>query len=162
MEAVSMLAASLPARSPRKPVDLPQPVIQIRSFDARKAPCPRCKRLCSRESRLIRTAHDLGSLQNNRPLDLEIHYSYHHCKPCNKWFANPALGKLLPEYKQYTQAVIDTALAYVTEQNQPLRDASWCMWRFHRVFVPWITIRNWVLAAGKKNQPRPRLPARRS
>lgn len=134
----------------KETVSLPEPVVQIRSFDAKKAPCPLCHRPSRRESRLVRRAHALGSLPANQPLELEIHYSYHICDHCHKRFANPAVGQLLPPNSQYTQAVIDTALDYVTEQNLPLREASWCMWRYHRVFVPWITIRNWVVAAGKK------------
>lgn len=139
-------------------VCLPEPVVQIRSFDAKKAHCPICGQLARRESRLIRRAHDLGSLRANRPLELEIHYSYHICDRCHKRFVNPAVEQLLPPNSQYTQAVINIALGYVTEQGLPLREASWCMWRYHRVFVPWITIRNWVVAAGGKNQPGRGLP----
>jgi hypothetical protein len=132
-------------------ISIPEPIVQIRSFDTKKASCPLCGHYAPRVSRLIRRAHDVGSLQANRPLELEIHYSYHDCNRCHKGFANPAVGQLLPANSQYTQAVIDTALAYVTEQGLPLRESSWCLWRYHRVFVPWITIRNWVVAAGGKN-----------
>ena len=42
------------------------------------------------------------------------------------------------------------ACRLVVEDGLPYRDASWTLWRDHRVFVPFATIQNWVEAGGKK------------
>jgi len=46
--------------------------------------------------------------------------------------------------------VVSLAVRLVVEDGLPYRGASWHLWRDHRVFVPWSTIKNWVEATGKK------------
>jgi len=51
---------------------------------------------------------------------------------------------------QYTHRVVSLAVRLVVEDGLPYRATSWHLWRDHRVFVPWSTIKNWVEATGKK------------
>jgi hypothetical protein len=51
----------------------------------------------------------------------------------------------------YTNAVVELAVRIVVEDGLPYREASWHLWRDHRVFVPFSTIQNWIEASGKKN-----------
>jgi hypothetical protein len=44
------------------------------------------------------------------------------------------------------------AVRLVVEDGLPYRAASWQLWRYHRVFVPFATLQNWVEAGGKKSQ----------
>ena len=52
----------------------------------------------------------------------------------------------------YTHRVVHMAVRLVVEDGLPYRHASWHLWRDHRVFVPWSTIKNWVEATGKKSR----------
>ena len=58
---------------------------------------------------------------------------------------------LAPPKSAYTNVVIELAVRLVVDDGLPYRNASWHLWRDHRVFVPFATIQNWVEAAGKKN-----------
>jgi hypothetical protein len=46
--------------------------------------------------------------------------------------------------------VIALVLRVVVEDGLTYRNASWHLWRGHRVFVPFATIQNWVEAGGKR------------
>jgi len=52
----------------------------------------------------------------------------------------------------YTHRAVALAVRLVVEDGLPYRAASWHLWRDHRVFVPFATIRNWVEAGGKKSR----------
>jgi hypothetical protein len=52
----------------------------------------------------------------------------------------------------YTHRVVCLAVRLVVEDGLPYRSASWHLWRDHRVFVPWSTIKDWVEATGKKSR----------
>jgi hypothetical protein len=60
-----------------------------------------------------------------------------------------------PVHFQRGQSTIhhnDTAVRRVVEDGLPYRAAEWALWRDHRVFVPYATIRNWVEAGGGKRR----------
>lgn len=146
-----MLSPITPVAQAEK-VEIPRPILRILHFDTKKARCPNCHTFCSRENRGQRRAHHLGSLLLDRPVDLEIRFANYYCPNCQKYFVHPGVNKIISPYAQYTHAVKETALAYLTEQGLPLREASWALWRHHRVFVPFATLHNWVLEAGGKNR----------
>jgi len=50
-----------------------------------------------------------------------------------------------------THRVIALAVRVVVEDGLAYRNASWQLWRDHRIFVPFATIQNWVEAGGKKS-----------
>ena len=129
--------------------DLPAPLVERRSRNYRRQPCPHCGRPCPRRSRGRRTLHDLGSLRRNRPCDLHLVYSKHRCRPCDLHFSAD-LSDLAPPGSHYTQRVVSLAVRLVVEDGLPYRTASWHLWRDQRVFVPYATIQNWVEAAGEK------------
>ena len=146
-------------------------VRRTRSFHRRK--CPRCGYSAGRVKVFTRTLHDLGDLAANRPRDLVIAYSQHHCSQCGKYFHADLSDLALPN-SHYTHRVVALAVRLVVEDGLPYRAASWHLWRDHRVFVPFATLQNWVEAGGKKGRtthprrlpgPRPgrllRLPRRR-
>jgi hypothetical protein len=129
--------------------DLPQPKITKESRNERERPCPRCKKMAPREHIYLRRLHDIGDLVSGRPCELHITYSQHHCKTCDKYFSAD-LSDVTPPGSRYTHRVIALALRIVVEDGIPYRNASWQLWRDHRVFVPFATIQNWVEAGGKK------------
>ena len=129
--------------------ELPKPVIEHRSRDYRRRPCPQCAKGCYRDSRGRRTLHDLGAGRSGRPRDIHLVYSKHRCENCSIYFNADMSGLALPG-SHYTHAVVTTAVRAVVEDGLPYRAASWHMWRDHRVFVPFATIQNWVEAAGEK------------
>ena len=131
------------------PSQLPKAVVQIRHRSRRRAPCPQCGKSCYRDSEGKRTLHDLGSVRSNRPLDLQVTYSKHCCAKCQIYF-NTDMSDLAPSGARYTHRVIQTAVRVVLEDGLPYREASWHMWRDHRVFIPFATVQNWVEAAGEK------------
>ena len=57
---------------------------------------------------------------------------------------------MAPPASRYTHGVIALALRVVVEDGLAYRNASWHLWRDHRVFVPFATIQNWVEAGEKK------------
>lgn len=129
--------------------DLPRPLVRHRSRNYRRRRCPYCGRSCYRDSQGRRILHDLGGLDRDRPRDLHVLYSKHHCQACGLYF-NAEMSDLAPAGSHYTQRVISLAVRLVAEDGLPYRAASWHLWRDHRVFVPFATIQNWVEAAGKK------------
>jgi hypothetical protein len=98
-----------------------------------------------------RTLHDLGDPWLGRPRDLRLGYSQHRCTRCNHYF-HADTSDLAPPHARYTHRVLQTAVRLVAEDNLPYRQASWHLWRDHRVFVPFATIQNWVEAAGEKSR----------
>jgi hypothetical protein len=131
--------------------DLPTPLLEHRSRNHRRRPCPRCGRSCPRHSLGSRTLHDLGSLRRDRPRQLRVRYSKHRCRPCGLLFSAD-LSDLAPPGSHYSHRVIALAVRLVAEDGLPYRAASWHLWRDHRVFVPFATIQNWVEAAGEKSR----------
>src|SRR5262249_48148865 len=51
---------------------------------------------------------------------------------------------------QPTHRVMDLAVRLVVEDGLPYRPARWHLWRDHRVFLLFATVRNWAEAGGKK------------
>lgn len=60
------------------------------------------------------------------------------------------MTKIAAPHAEYTNEVVTLAVRLVVEDGLPYREASWLLWRDHRVFVPFATIQNWVEASGKK------------
>jgi hypothetical protein len=131
--------------------DLPPPLVEQRSRNYRRRPCPRCGRGCYRDSRGHRVLHEVGCSRRDRPRDVHVTYSKHRCAACGIYF-NADLSDLAPPGSHYTQRVISLAVRLVVEDGLPYRVASWHLWRDHRVFVPFATLQNWVEAAGEKRQ----------
>ena len=131
--------------------DLPKPKITKENRDAVQRPCPRCQKPASRDRVFTRTLHDIGDLRSGHPQELQITYSQHYCKTCCKYFSAD-LSDVAPPGSHYTHRVIALALRVVIEDGLAYRNASWHLWRDHRVFVPFATIQNWVEAGGKKGE----------
>ena len=130
--------------------DLPTPHRKNRTRNRRSAACPICRRRCPRRRTGTRKLHDLGNRETGRPVELEFHFSIHRCKHCQKYFGVD-LSDVAAPGSLYTQRVVDLAVRVVVEDGLPYREASWHLWRDHRVFVPFSTIQKWVEASGKKN-----------
>jgi hypothetical protein len=130
--------------------DLPEPVVEKRSRNYRRRPCPLCARSCYRDGHGRRTLHDLGCPIRERPRVLFVVYSRHYCTSCRRYFGVD-LSELAPPGSHYTLRVVSLAVRLVAEDGLPYRHASWHLWRDHRVFVPFATIQNWVEAAGEKS-----------
>jgi len=77
-------------------------------------------------------------------------HSIHYCCKCKTYF-NIDTTDIADPGSHYTKQVVDLAMRLITEDGSPYRDASWRLWRDHRVFVPFATIQNWVEEAGKKH-----------
>lgn len=131
------------------PSKLPKPIIEERSRDYRRRPCPRCGRSCYRDSLGQRWLWDLGNIHAGRSRRLHVTCSVHRCEPCKIYF-NADMSDLAPPGARYTQRVIDTAVRIVVEDGLSYEVATWHLWRDHRVYVPWGTIQNWVEASGGK------------
>ena len=131
--------------------DLPKAKLVNRSRNRSRRPCPQCGRSCYRHRTMQRTLHDLGDLVAERPRDIQVTYSQHHCCKCRSYF-NADMLDLAPPKSHYTHRVITLAVRLVVEDGLPYRAASWHLWRDHRVFVPFATIQNWVEGGGKKAQ----------
>ena len=129
--------------------DLPTPKVVPRSRNYPSRTCPRCGKRAGRRGLGRRTLHDLGDVLAGRPLDLVVTYSKHHCPHCH-WHFTADLSDLAQPKCLYTTRVQELAVRLVAEDGLPYRQASWHLWRDHRVFVPYATIQNWVEAAGEK------------
>ncbi|MBP7686486.1 MAG: hypothetical protein KA765_01200 [Thermoflexales bacterium] len=132
-----------------RPEDLPQPQIikQRRNYESRFYPY--CRKPARRDKVFTRQLHDVGDLVSGRPHELQLTYSQHYCSACRKYF-NADLSDVTPPHRHYTHRVMALAIRLVAEDGLPYRNASWTLWRDHRVFVPFATIQNWVEAGGKK------------
>ena len=131
--------------------DLPKPKIVKEDRNETQRPCPSCGKPARREHVYHRQLHDVGDLVSGRPVELRLTYSQHHCKVCNQYFMTD-LSDVAPPGSQYTHRVIGLAVRVVVEDGLAYRNASWHLWRDHRVFVPFATIQNWVEAGGKKGK----------
>ena len=129
--------------------DLPEPIRVHKDRHYKRRPCPQCGRRTSRLRSVARTLHDVGDPDTGRPRDLAVRYSQHHCRRCDYYF-NAKMDDLAAPKSHYTHRVVSLAVRLVVEDGLPYRAASWHLWRDHRVFVPWSTIKNWVEATGKK------------
>jgi hypothetical protein len=134
-----------------RPEDLPQPKIVVRSRNYKHYPCPRCERRCGRNSVFTRVLHDVGDLVSGRPREIHLTYSQHYCTKCRKCFNADTRDYALPK-AHYTHRVVSLAVRLVVEDGLPYQQASWNLWRDHRVFVPFATIQNWVEGGGKKGR----------
>jgi hypothetical protein len=67
--------------------DLPKPRIEHRSRNYPACRCGRCGRRAGRYALASRTLHDLGDPRSNRPVDLVVTYSKHHCPHCDCYFS---------------------------------------------------------------------------
>ena len=131
--------------------DLPKSKVVRRSRDYRKRPCPSCGHRAYRNRTQTRTLHDMGDPVSERPRQIRLTVSQHHCTRCGKYFLADSLD-LAPPGSHYTNRVVAKAVRLVAEDGLPYRPASWHMWRDHRVFVPFATIQNWVEASGGKSR----------
>jgi hypothetical protein len=131
--------------------DLPKPKIIKEDRNASHRPCPSCGNAARREHVYHRQLHDVGDLVSGRPVEVHLTYSQHHCQRCNKYFMT-ALSDVAAPGSHYTHRVMALAIRVVVEDGLAYRNASWHLWRDHRVFVPFATIQNWVEAGGKKGK----------
>jgi len=132
--------------------DLPAAKVVKQEMNYSKLACPECGRKAARDRVMERRLHDIGDLVSGRPREIELRYSQHHCRRCNKYFRADQSG-LAGYGSHYTVRVVGLAVRLVVEDGLAYRNASWQLWRDHRVFVPFATIQNWVEAGGKKSQP---------
>ena len=131
--------------------DLPKAKVIKENRNETQRPCPSCGQAARREHVYHRQLHDIGDLVSGRPIELHITYSQHHCQECNKYFMTD-LSDVAPPGSHYTHRVIALAVRVVVEDGLAYRNASWQLWRDHRVFVPFATIQNWVDAGGEKGK----------
>lgn len=136
--------------------DLP-PQFLGRSRNYPNRPCPGCGRGAYRLRTVTRVLHDSGDPLTGRPRDLHVTYSQHRCPGCGRCFGADT-SDLGPPRGRYTHRVVSLAVRLVAEDGLGYRQASWHLWRDHRVFVPWATIQNWVEAAGGKSRGGGRRP----
>lgn len=130
--------------------DLPKAQVVLRSRNFRHLPCPQCGYRAHRVRVRLRQLRDLGDPALERPRQIRLLYSQHHCHHCGLYFNAPGPAWAFPG-GQYTLRVVLLAVRLVVEDGLPYRLASWHLWRDHRVFVPFATIQNWVEAGGKKS-----------
>ena len=139
-----------PTEGITRPEDLPQPKVVKRSRNYKHYSCPRCQHRCWRNKVVTRILHDVGDLVTGRPCDIHLVYSQHYCTKCRKCFTADTSEYALPKV-HYTHRVVSLAVRLVVEDGLPYQQASWHLWRDHRVFVPFATIQNWVEGGGKKS-----------
>jgi hypothetical protein len=132
-----------------RPEDLLKPKVGVRSRNYRRRPCPLCGHSAYRDRLVRRTLHDLGNPFTGRPRDIVLLGSQHSCRRCRKYFDADS-SDLADPGSHYTRRVVELAVRLVVEDGLPYRAAGWALWRDHRAFVPYATIRNWVEAGGKK------------
>jgi hypothetical protein len=130
--------------------DLPQPNVIARRRNDKRCTGPRCGRRASRLRRTTRRLHDVGDLVSGRPHQIHLPSSQHHCSGCSHYFTAAMADVALPGSHD-THRVVALAIRLVGEDGLPYRAASWHLWRDHRVFVPFATIQNWVVASGQKS-----------
>lgn len=129
--------------------DLPQPRIFCCRRSYPRRPCPRCGRVAHRVNQAERRLRDLGDLLSERPREVHLIYSWHHCPDCGTSFHAELPDWVLPGAR-YTRRVVTLAVRLVVEDALAYRTVSWHLWRDHRVFVPFATMQNWVEAGGEK------------
>jgi len=129
--------------------ELPRPLVVQCNRNYERQVCPICGRQAYRDRIYHRRLHDLGDVLVERPREIELIYSQHYCSHCRRYFKADS-SDLAPPGSQYTQRVIAMAIRLVVEDGLPYQATSWHLWRDHRVFVPFSTLRNWVQAGGEK------------
>jgi hypothetical protein len=132
------------------PDDLPKPKIKKRTYNFKKRPCPDCGYSARRHDLRTRLLHHLGDPSSGCPVDVHLCYSVHYCCKCKKHFSANT-QHIADPHSHYTHEVVELAVRIVVEDGLPYREASWHLWRDHRVFVPFSTIQKWIEASGKKN-----------
>lgn len=130
--------------------EVPEPIVITRRFVYRKRKCPDCGHMSCKNKTLVKTVHDFGDLDVERPVDIKIVYSQHHCCKCNTFF-NANYSRIAQPRYQYSNRVVQCAIRLVVEDGLPFRPASLHLWRERLVFVPYGTIKNWVVASGEKS-----------
>ena len=140
-----------PSVQVRRLEDLPECINEDVDRVQTHCACPRCGTLCGRTYVRTRKLYDIGDLASGRPRRLIIRYSQHRCNGCNTYFSTDT-SDLAESKMLYTRRVMSLAILAVVEDRLPYREASWRLWRDHRVFVPFATIQNWVEAGGKKER----------
>jgi transposase len=138
-----------PTESIQRPEDLPQAKVVKQSRNYPHRPCPGCGRAAYRDRVFHRQLHDIGDLVSGRPHEIDLISSQHYCSACRKYFSVDT-SDLAPPGGRYTHRVVALAVRSVVEDGLAYRNASWRLWRDHRVFVPFATIQNWVEAGGEK------------
>ena len=139
-----------PTEGITRPENLPQPKVVLRSRNYKHYCCPDCQHRCWRNKVITKILHDVGDLVSGRPRDIHLTYSQHYCTKCRKSFNADTTDYALPK-AHYTHRVVSLAVRLVVEDRLPYQQASWHLWRDHRVFVPFATIQNWVEGGGKKS-----------
>lgn len=138
-----------PTEDVLSPADLPEPEIVRKSRNSKKCSCPKCGKKAARHKAQKRVFHDIGNPDTRRPRDVHVTYSQHYCKTCDHYFFQDISGLVAP-YSQYSRRVVELAVRLVVEDGLPYGEASWNLWRDHRVWVPRGTVQNWVEESGKK------------
>ena len=128
---------------------MPEPIIKVVRRVRKRAECPVCGRPCSAYKRKQRRLRDIGDLRGGRPVELHVIYAQYYCRRCGRYF-NVDMSNLAKPGAQYTRPVVELAVRLVGEESLAYRQASWHLWRDHRVFVPIGTVQNWVQAAEKE------------
>lgn len=131
--------------------DLPKPTVVRKSRSYRRRCRPVCGHGASRLRSVERTLPDRADPCSGRPRNVVVRYCQHYCNRCNRYF-NADMGDLALPKSHYTHRVVSVAVRLVVEDGLPYRSASWHLWRDHRVFVPWSTIKNRVEATGEKSR----------
>jgi len=139
----------LPDATIANPNPLPKAMVKKRSCNFKRRPCPRCGFSARRHDLRTRTLHHLGDPTSGRPVDVELVCSVHRCCKCKKSFSADT-AHIADSHSHYTREVVAMAVRIVVEDSLPYREASWHLWRDHRVFVPFSTIQKWVESAGEK------------
>jgi transposase len=129
--------------------DLPRAMVVECSRNHSRQTCPGCGKSAYRDRVYRRKLHDVGDVIKGRPREIALTYSQHYCSRCQKYF-NVDSSDIAPPGSQYTNRVITLTIRLVAEDGLAYQATSWHLWRDHRVFVPFSTVRNWVQAGGKK------------
>src|SRR2546430_6130951 len=130
--------------------DLPRPHVEYRSRNYPRRCCSAGGHGAGGRHVYMRVLHDLGDVRAGCPRDLRLTSSRHRCPRCGIHF-NADMSDLAPPGGHYTHRVVSMAVRLVVEDGLGYRQASWHLWRDHRVFVPWATIQDWLEAAGGKS-----------
>jgi transposase len=100
--------------------DLPKPKVVRRSRDHRKLRCPECGHKAYRNRRQSRTLRDVGDPVSERPRDIMLTVSQHHCTRCDRYFLADT-SDIAPPGSRYTCRVIAMAVRLVVEDGLPYR-----------------------------------------
>ena len=132
--------------------DVPVPIVVEENRIKESRTCPKCGKDAKQRRILKRKLWDVGDIWQGQPRRIHLNTAQYQCRACGKYFSEDTRDLAEP-FSIYTRRVMQLALWTVIEDGLPYREASWRMWRDHRVFVPFATIQNWVEAGGKKSKP---------